>query len=67
MKVNTRLYCSVITATCAVLAIGLPNLDPSNFWLALAGLVLGAIAAGSGTVVAFYDKLVTQITNKTQE
>lgn len=64
MKINTRLYCSIATSFFGVLAVGLPKLDPANYWLALAALLCAAIAAGTGTVVAFYEKLITQFTNK---
>ena len=57
MKINTRAVCAATTAFFAALGVGLPPLDPANFWLGLIGTVALAVSAGAGALLAFYDKL----------
>lgn len=64
-KINTRLWCSIVGAFAAPLAVGLPKLDPSNFWLALLGLLALSVSAACLTVVTFYEKLINN-ENKTE-
>lgn len=59
-KIKTRLWCAIGATSCAYLAVGLPKLDPNNYWLALSGLLFGSVAAGCAVVVTFYEKLLLE-------
>jgi hypothetical protein len=59
VKINTRAVCTFLSAFGASAGIGLPKLDPANYWLGLAGVLAMAVGLGCGALVAFYEKIFT--------
>jgi hypothetical protein len=56
-KINTRAVCTFLAAFGTSIGIGLPKLDPANYWLGLVGELAMAAGLGCGALLAFFDKI----------